>query len=462
MNAHADYGTAPVTSGSSGHGGNSFYLTAGLLIADIVGVGILSMGAVMKQFGWALGILATLGAVLFTTHVSILLDRVCQAYPGSATMGQLAYNIYKDRGDDVASRMKAFTRASQGIYILSLLGLNTLTGGKALGMIFYDVQVCLPFWSLLMCVVIFPFMATTQKLGGWRWLVFVNIATIVVSVIMPLAQLYALGTEQTRINGGNIHAVTPFDLGNWFEGALMLVFSCSCQMMVVEIRAEMHNPLDFPRVFTGTAAPFMAVLFTIVGCGGYYLKGDQIQGMVVDSMSFGIAFRAASTALFTHMVISYIIKGIVVVTSLMECFSAKENFGSATRQWTLWGAIVMGVVLSTWAAGQVVPFFTDLVDLTGAAFTPVACFILPLLFYLHFDRSTEGQHTSRWERGLIYLELAFVTALMLGGTFVASARIAEKWETYGYPFDCHCEALWNTCECSADHSGMEGACPLQQ
>eukprot|EP00401_Gymnodinium_catenatum_P046080 CAMPEP_0117505966 /NCGR_PEP_ID=MMETSP0784-20121206/25660_1 /TAXON_ID=39447 /ORGANISM="" /LENGTH=68 /DNA_ID=CAMNT_0005301415 /DNA_START=1 /DNA_END=207 /DNA_ORIENTATION=+ len=62
------------------------------------------------------------------------------------------------------------------------------------------------------------------------------------------------------------------------------------------------------------------------------------------------------------------------------------------------------------------------------------------------------------EKLLIAFELVFAVVLMVMGTHTAAERIMSSWSTYGYPFDCHCEDLWNTCDCSAAHSGME-SCP---
>ena len=38
---------------------------------------------------------------------------------------------------------------------------------------------------------------------------------------------------------------------------------------------------------------------------------------------------------------------------------------------------------------------------------------------------------------------------------LTAPHIAALREEYGYPFDCHCDDMWNTCACSAEHPGME-------
>merc|ERR1739846_115475 len=75
-----------------------------------------------------------------------------------------------------------------------------------------------------------------------------------------------------------------------------------------------------------------------------------------------------------------------------------------------------------------------------------------------------GENTKRisileWLLIVVYMALASV--LFFVGTYTASMSILEHWKSYGYPFECHCEGIWNTCKCSGDHAGMVRACSLQ-
>eukprot|EP00438_Fugacium_kawagutii_P021568 Skav212152 [mRNA] locus=scaffold754:63599:68056:+ [translate_table: standard] len=77
---------------------------------------------------------------------------------------------------------------------------------------------------------------------------------------------------------------------------------------------------------------------------------------------------------------------------------------------------------------------------------------------------SESSRCSRFMKGLewvvIGLEVMLALILLLFGTGSSLRTIAEEWSTFGEPFECHCEGLWKTCNCSASHPGMAEVCPL--
>eukprot|EP00439_Symbiodinium_sp_Y106_P027017 s6062_g3.t1 len=79
-NMQADYGSASLARKSSDpesgriHG-NSALLTAGLLIADVVGAGVLAMGQAVAKLGWLLGTICILAMLAMNAHIMILVWR---------------------------------------------------------------------------------------------------------------------------------------------------------------------------------------------------------------------------------------------------------------------------------------------------------------------------------------------------------------------------------------------------
>merc|ERR1719265_2661939 len=386
-------------------------------------------------------------ATLFNNHVGIMLYRIWRAHPESRTLSQLAYNVFKERGDEVANRWMTFTAVTQLIFLCCVCGVFALVVGKALGMVFYDVFWCLPVWSLIGCLAVFPLLASVQTMGGWSSLLLLNVATMFIGIGGAFTQFSEEGPGRTRAYGAQVVAVTAFDPSNWFLGTSTAIYASCCQMILVEIMAEMRNPLEFPRAYTRIGIPFSLVLLTAVGCGSYYFMGDKYDGMLADSMEFGPALRWVGGALVINALTVFYVKGVVVVKEIKKRWSTKEEGPTAS-----WAMVALIVVLSAWLTAQIVPFFSDLIELVGASLCPLVCYILPICFFLQFDR--ERQHASPAERVTIYAELVCCVILFFAGTYVAAERIMRPWGTYGYPFECHCENMWNTCRCSADHKGM--------
>merc|ERR1719478_1852773 len=91
--------------------------------------------------------------------------------------------------------------------------------------------------------------------------------------------------------------------------------------MIVEIMSEMENVAEFPKAYAKMSAPFQCLAFLICGLGGYYFRGDLVSGIIIDSIPFGVWFQVAAVCLIVHMVITWVIKGIVfcrAVQALMD------------------------------------------------------------------------------------------------------------------------------------------------
>merc|ERR1740130_971044 len=99
-----------------------------------------------------------------------------------------------------------FTGITQQVLIAGFLGVYTLSLGKAFGMIFYSVHICLPHWTLIGCIFVLPFVASARRLGAWQSLIWLNCASILATVIIPLVVMARQGVDQSRISGSSMQA----------------------------------------------------------------------------------------------------------------------------------------------------------------------------------------------------------------------------------------------------------------
>uniref|UniRef100_A0A7S3TFR4 Amino acid transporter transmembrane domain-containing protein n=1 Tax=Strombidinopsis acuminata TaxID=141414 RepID=A0A7S3TFR4_9SPIT len=179
--------------------------------------------------------------------------------------------------------------------------------------------------------------------------------------------------------------------------------------------------------------------------------------MVIDSIPFGPVFQVASACLVTHMLISYLIKSVVVTKAFHNALDAANASLDTRRSWAGWNLCMLTVMVGAYLSANTIPFFADLVDLLGASVTPLSCYILPIFAYARvlFDTPSLKRKISKFEYLILILELQFSLLLIVVGTWASVQTIMDSWHTYGYPFECHCNDMWNTCACSADHAGME-------
>lgn len=438
--------------------GNSAALSAGLIIADVVGVGVLSMSVAVAKFGWALGALMIGVLLAMNVHISLLLWRVYMEVPRCNTLMELTRHAFAGAPLSQRRFIVFLCGAVQYVFLFMLLGLYLLSIGKGLGMIFYQTHICLPVWTLCGALSALPFLGTTSTLGKHTGLIWLNCTTIFFTVAIPLCVLAVTGVDATMPEGSKVHAITPFDPSNWLTGINTMSFAFTSQFMVVEIIAEMKRPAEFQQAYILLSSPFQGGIFLLAGLGGYYFKGDFVSGMIPDMIGFNIWFRVTAACLCVYVIVAFMIKGVVLCRAVHRALDGASASEASVRSMGEWFGIVAACTSTSWLVAQLVPFFTDLVDLLGSSLVPVGCYMVPILVFWRFQRDRPGgmlSCVSAAEWAVIGLEFALSIVMLFAGTYFAMKHIMSSWHKYGPPFACHCENIWDTCACSANHAGME-------
>jgi amino acid permease len=443
--------------------GNSTWLTACLIVADVVGAGILGLPVAVAKIGWLPGLVLILLLLAMNVHISCLMWRV-RMYFGDdvSTYQQMVSKAFSRAGEGVQERMSSISGAIQYTFIVAMLGVYMLSAGKALGDMFYNIFLCLPTWSLIACCFIVPVHATARRLGTWKNLVWMNVAAISAACLLPLGYMYLQGIEHSRPVGSKVESVASFDFSNGFAALSTFTFGFTGQFMIIEIISEMKEPSEFPKAYVYISAPFQAAAFVLVGIGGYYFIGDKATGMIGDNVPFGTIFRITFVCLLVQMTTTYLMKGIVIARAMMRCQEKDpdQDDGLLGPSGASWIACVVSIAGFAWLIASTVPFFNDLVDLVGASVTPVACYMIPIMCYVRWvkDFNSEEYTLTTMEIIVLILEFTLSVVLLIFGTYFALMDIINHWDAYGPPFACHCEDMWNTCECSATHIGMAAEC----
>jgi len=451
-----DYGSiaaSKVLSNSFRHKGNSAVLTAGLSIADVVGAGVLAMGPATANLGWLLGSIVLILLLAMNIHITLLIWRVYMEYPQANTLTELASAAFAKAPAAHQRAIEWATSSIQSVWIFAALALYTLTMGKGLGMIFYDAHLCLPVWTLIGCLLILPGNLHVRSLGEYSSPIWINIATTMGTCLIPIVWLACQGVDSTRSSTATFAAVAPDLTGSSFVSSLCTYGFAFCgQFIIVEIMSEMENPAEFPKAYAYMSGPVQAAIFLFVGLGVYYYRGSEAHDLVLEELPFNGLGRIAAGCLVVHMTVTFVIKSVIFcqhsVTSLSKNGLIDDDSRNSKRQWYL---SVLVVVSVSWLVAQIVPFFEDLVNLMGAALVPIGCFILPILYYLRLlmDKGFESNAIGVAELLIIQLELALSVVILVYGIYTTSISIMDKWASYGPPFACHCEDMWDTCSCSA-------------
>jgi len=450
-------------------GHNGVWLTAGIIVADVVGAGILAMPLAMAKLGLVPGTIILVVLLLANVHISILMWRVrmfCPTCMGSVTFTELVRDCFAEAPAWQRHLIVILTAICQKSFLFGLLAVYLMSGAKGLGMILHEVKLCLPVWAVLAALLLFPFAGTARHMGSWQSLVWVNVITLCGTVMIPLGYYGIAGVSGIRLPGSEVEFFVEPTFEDILSALSTFTFGMTSQFMLMEIIAEMKVPMQLPRAYAGISAPFQLSMFAIAGIGGYMFMGNKVSGMMNENLPFGLPFQIAAGCMAAHMLISYLIKGVVFCKSIHRLVD--REFASAsdtrTRSWIGWMTTVVLVLCICWLLANLVPFFSDAVDLLGASVTPISCWLIPTALYIRFYwdyphlRSSGHPWLTILEWIVIGAEIAMALILTFFGTAAAVDKIVKDWHTFGLPFSCHCEGLWSTCACSADHVGMTDVC----
>lgn len=426
----------------------SWLTAAQIMIADMIGVGVLTLATVMSDLGWVMGISFIILFFPINVYTSLLLWQVRKIYPQSVSYIDMSRYSFKNWG----KFMSRITAILVYLHIFMVLSDYLLVIGQSLGLIFYDFKICKPWWMLIGCFCILPF-NQIRLLNSTKILCWVNMATITMAVFLTLGYLIVEGIEQT-LEKGAVKELVNENLDIWiFSRAFSkIAFSYAGQFIYLEIMAEMKEKNHFPKTFAFTG-PYQVGLYLLVGCIGYHYKGSGAEGMLIDNIAFSIWLRLAALLLFIHMLITYLIKGNVMSRAIHLAFFPKTVNNNDSAGSITWFCISTCLLLGCFLVANLIPFFDSLTGLIGALLIPTNSWNLPIMFYVA-SKGNKNLKIPIWEWILLITIFCFGLVLTYLGTHANVADIIVKWESVGLPFACHCEDIWNTCDCSPDHTKM--------
>ena len=155
-----------------------------LMIADICGVGVLTLGAAFAELGWVLA--AVLLFCFFPLNVAtgLMLWEGRNVWPASYTYSDLVRNA-------LGPAWGLVTRVLTYAFIFSFLGDYILSAGLSLGMALFDVRQCLPVWGAVACAAMILPLHQIRSLAAMGWIVWVNVATLSAALLIVLAYLFS-------------------------------------------------------------------------------------------------------------------------------------------------------------------------------------------------------------------------------------------------------------------------------
>ena len=289
----------------------NFILGALLLVADVVGVGIMEIPGNLARVGWVIGLPALLIFLPLNLYTGVLLGRLAQIFPDEQTVsyGALGGAVFGATGRIVVGVI-VYTK------ILLALGAFLLVLTQGLQGVFHGSALCQPVGSLLAGLVLLP-LNQLRTLSGVAIISAVSFVTVVLAIAICLVSLLA-GANARFERSASEAVATHTDFYEAFAAGSGFVFAYVGHAIYLEIRSEMRKPERFAWSLTASAA-LIGTAYALVGVVGYASAGAETPSFLLDVLPYDWSRRAANALLFVHVLISYTISNQVLTRALLGC-----------------------------------------------------------------------------------------------------------------------------------------------
>ncbi|KAE9415653.1 hypothetical protein Angca_002669, partial [Angiostrongylus cantonensis] len=366
-------------------------VTAIFIVADMVGGGVVAMPVAFKQSGLLGGVIFMIVIAMVFEYTGYQLGKVwCKMmhrYPH--------LKVCRKPFPEMAKRtmgpgMERFTSVMVNVTLFGVAVVYLLLSSNILHYFvgrFADIQTGMCTVIVTLAFIILPSTFLKSPADFWG-IVVLAMLTTVISVV-------------------SIHVGIAIDMSSCFpevgypeqtSGTIILslgifLFAFSGHFVFPTIQHDMKNPHDFTK---SVVAGFLLViiLYMPLSVFGYVVYGRSLESSVIYSIQTVINFSlelGANLMIAIHCIMTLVIVINPLNQEVEHYLKVSHAFGKGrvlTRTTVL--LLVLFVALS-------VPDFSPVMNLVGASTIPIGCVLLPVLFYLWCEASTEEE----WRKGHI-------------------------------------------------------------
>ena len=224
--------------------------------------------------------------------------------------------------------------------MFAILGIYLLSAGRRLGMLFHASEVCLPQWAAGAGRRVRRLSEVQEAVAKLR-----RLEEEACSALQRQQQQQLQPVQQQP--SPSACPALPAAAAAAAAAAAMLQRGSGEALWRI---AEMRDSLELPKAYVGISAPFQLAAFALAGLGGYYFLGDKAEGMINENLPFNAGFQAAAACLRVHMLVSYLIKGVVFCRAFPRKAAREYADPNDQRKRSLfaWNLAVIPLLLCAW------------------------------------------------------------------------------------------------------------------
>ncbi|GAA6020935.1 hypothetical protein JCM10207_003192 [Rhodosporidiobolus poonsookiae] len=411
--------------------------TSILLIKAQIGLGVLNIPDVFHTLGLGPGIICLLVIGFITSWTDYYIGVFKLKHPEVYSVGDCGRLMYGRVGGELFFGMVwlLFTCIAGS----ALLGISTALNAISLH------GTCTAVFVAIAAVVTVP-IAALRTLGGIKWIGWIGVASMVVSILLVTIAVGAGGRPSLAPQEGPVN----LDLVMWgnptFAEAMNalgnLVFAFAGTSIFLPIASEMRDPREYPKA-VALCQSFVTTFYLVVGVVVYMYAGQYVAspalgtaGVLIKRVAYGLALPGLFAA---AIILSHLAAKMIFVRVLRN---SRHLTQSTPTHWFSWLGCVIGCVLFAYIIASAIPVFSGLVGLVGALFGSFLSFNAEALMYLydHWAKSKDSA-TRTWKLTSMIVFNILINVigalLIVGGAYGSIITIRDSYaENGGRAFTC--------------------------
>lgn len=421
-----------------------WYGTSMVLLADVLGTGVLSLPYAAVTLGWASAIVCLVVFSVAAKYSGVLLSDVRQQYPDVRSYADAATELVGVKFGHFTMACMLLNWGALAVYFLvaSSDALQTASGdGGWLG--------CKLNRTLVSALTFVVACQVRDFHSVSKYLSVPSFIAIVTAIIITLVSLVTdEGVMNDIVNGnfGNGTTVGPSPGTNAFDyitAMSSIVFAYQGQSIFFEMMAEMKQSTQFPKAAT-VAYTIMLFAYVTTVIIAYGSKGSETPGFLPNILEAGSPVAVAVGILtYIHIVVAYVVTVQPIHVWIHSTFRSSTLYQSTfggTRDW-----VIITVLFTTfvWFVANLIPFFADIQGIIGSLFGAPIMFGWPPLFYwLSKRRGSFSNKEAVFLMGKFnavicgIMLFACVPTFVIVGTYGGVATLVSDARAAGNPFGC--------------------------
>ncbi|CAK4068038.1 unnamed protein product [Aphanomyces euteiches] len=395
-----------------------------IVIANVVGIGVLGLAHAFAKLGWGWGVICLGGTLAGSLYSGLLMTRMKARVPNAVVFADLGSEAFGNLG-------YAFITLFANTYIAGVCFSFQLAATLFLQQL--SNGLCFVYCAIIVSSIVLP-LAQYRNFTEMNAIAVVGAVSIIVPVMLILFDLAFQSKHQTD------RAITSWESHVSFDAAVVacmdVIFAMAGHVFFVEIMSEMKEPHDFKKSLVAATSVYSIVYF-VVAAAGYAIIGSSASNPITNNLSDGSLRRWCAAFILCHLIVAYVMAVMVLSRAVDQLVFSRRLFPEKIKATAspggrlAWLGLTSTIILTSFFVCNIVPFVNDLLGFVGAISGVTTTFVFPYLL----APVILSDELSLWHARALRGVAAISSIVAIIGVISSIHRMANSYQTRS-PFSC--------------------------